>query len=384
MSHVSIAGPRKVLEMFLHSIIIRGMDSPLPPMPRKGRGAIGNRAGRYEPYTREQIDDGWWRDDETPPLSTTVIDEACRSVISRNTSPDVPFDRSINPYRGCEHGCVYCFARPTHAYLGLSPGLDFETKLFAKPDAPRLLAEELRKPGYRPRPIMLGANTDPYQPIERQRRLTRGILEVLAEFRHPVAIATKSALVVRDLDILAPMAEQRLVSVGLSVTSLDPRLARIMEPRASTPGKRLAAVRALSEARVPVAVMTAPLIPFINDHELERILEAASAAGASGANYVLLRLPLELKELFGEWLEAHFPDRAARVLGRLRDCRDGQLYVADWGTRMKGTGAYADLLAQRFVIACRRLGLAHGSPAARALDCSRFRVPKPGEQLGLF
>ena len=283
MSHVSIARPRKVLEMFLHSIIIRGMDSPLPPMPRKGRGAIGNRAGRYEPVTREQIDDGWWRDEELPPLSTTVTDEACRSVISRNTSPDVPFDRSINPYRGCEHGCVYCFARPTHAYLGLSPGLDFETKLFAKPDAPRLLAKELRKPGYRPRPIMLGANTDPYQPIERQRRLTRGILEVLAEFRHPVAIATKSALVVRDLDILAAMAEQRLVSVGLSVTSLDPRLARIMEPRASTPGKRLAAVRALSEARVPVAVMTAPLIPFINDHELERILEAASAAGASGA-----------------------------------------------------------------------------------------------------
>ena len=222
------------------------MHASIPSLPRKGRGALSNRAGRYEPHTREHSDDGWWREEELPPLATTVTDEACRSVISRNTSPDVPLDHSINPYRGCEHGCVYCFARPTHAYLGFSPGLDFETKLFAKPDAPRLLAEELRKPSYRPRPIMLGAPI-PYQPVERRRRVTRGLLEVLAEFRHPVAIATKSALVVRDLDILAPMAEQRLVSVGLSVTSLDPGLARIMEPRASTPGKRLAAVRALSE-----------------------------------------------------------------------------------------------------------------------------------------
>ncbi|MGZ9086859.1 MAG: radical SAM protein, partial [Rhodoplanes sp.] len=234
------------------------MDVALPARPRKGRGAIGNRAGRYEPLTRERIDDGWWREDDLPPLATTVTDESCRSVISRNTSPDVPFDRSINPYRGCEHGCVYCFARPTHAYVGLSPGLDFETKLFAKPDAPRLLTAELSKPGYRPRPIMLGANTDPYQPIERSRRITRGILEVLADFRHPVAIATKSALVVRDLDILEPMARQRLVSVGLSITSLDPHLARVMEPRASSPSRRLGAVRMLSEAGVPVAVMTAP------------------------------------------------------------------------------------------------------------------------------
>ena len=234
-SQAGIDGRGIVLEMFLSSRIILEMDAPLPPMSRKGRGALGNRAGRYEPHTREAVDDGWWRDEELPPLATTVTDEACRSVISRNSSPDVPFDRSINPYRGCEHGCVYCFARPTHAYLGLSPGLDFETKLFAKPDAPRLLAEELRQPGYRPRPIMLGANTDPYQPVERKRQLTRGILEVLAEFRHPVAIATKSALVVRDLDILAAMAERRLVSVGLSITSLDRRLARIMEPRASAP-----------------------------------------------------------------------------------------------------------------------------------------------------
>ncbi len=366
-------------------IIILDMSGALAAEARKGRGAIGNRAGRYEPYTRETVDDGWWREDELSPLATTVTDETCRSAISRNTSPDVPFDRSINPYRGCEHGCVYCFARPTHAYLGLSPGLDFETKLFAKPDAPRLLAEELRKPGYRPRPIMLGANTDPYQPIERKRRITRGVLEVLAEFRHPVAIATKSALVVRDLDILEPMAKRRLVSVGLSITSLDPRLARTMEPRASTPSRRLAAVRALSEAGVPVAVMTAPLIPFVNDHELERILESAANAGASGASYVLLRLPLELKELFAEWLEAHFPDRAARVLGRMRDCRDGQLYVADWGTRMQGTGEYSMLLAQRFALACRRLGLTHGSAAARPLDCSQFRIPpRAGDQLSLF
>jgi DNA repair photolyase len=352
---------------------------------RKGRGAISNRSGRYEPHIREAIDDGWWREEDLPPLTTTVTDETSRSVISRNASPDVSFERSINPYRGCEHGCVYCFARPTHAYLGLSPGLDFETKLFAKPDAPRLLAEELSKPGYRPRPIMLGANTDPYQPIERKRRITRNILEVLADFLHPVAIATKSALVVRDLDILTPMAERRLVSVGLSITSLDPHLSRVMEPRASTPSRRLAAVRALSEAGVPVAVMTAPLIPFFNDYELERILEAAAAAGASVANYVLLRLPLELKELFGEWLEAHFPDRAARVLGRMRDCRDGQLYVADWGTRMNGSGEYSKLLAQRFALACRRLGLSHGNPAARPLDCSQFRVPpRAGDQMSLF
>ena len=361
------------------------MDVAQPARPRKGRGAISNLAGRYEPLTRESIDDGWWREDDLPPLATTVTDESCRSVITRNSSPDVPFDRSINPYRGCEHGCVYCFARPTHAYLGLSPGVDFETKLFAKPDAPRLLAAELSKPGYGPRPIMLGANTDPYQPIERRRRITRGILEVLATFRHPVAIATKSALVARDLDILKPMARRRLVSVGLSITSLDPQLARVMEPRASTPSRRLAAVRALSDAGIPVAVMTAPLIPFINDHELEQILEAAAAAGASSANYVLLRLPLELKELFGEWLQAHFPDRAARVLGRMRDCRDGQLYVSDWGTRMKGSGEYSKLLAQRFALACRRLGLNHGSPAARPLDCSQFRVPpRPGDQLSLL
>lgn len=364
----------------------------MPPLlqtlpPRKGRGAIGNPGSRYESHQRETIDDGWWQgndepSDEAPSLPTTVTDEACRSVISRNSSPDIPFDRSINPYRGCEHGCIYCFARPTHAYLGLSPGLDFETRLFAKPDAPMRLAEELRKPGYRPQPIMLGANTDPYQPIERRLQITRALLRVLADFRHPVAIATKSALVVRDLDILARMAEQRLVSVGVSVTTLDPALARVMEPRATAPAKRLRVISALRAAGVPSAVMAAPMIPFINDHELERILEAASDAGATAASYVLLRLPLELKELFSEWLISHFPDRAARVFARVRDCRAGDLYVSDWGTRMKGTGPYATLLAQRFAVACRRLDLARARPAGLGLDASRFRPPPRKEATG--
>ncbi|QLH39680.1 MAG: PA0069 family radical SAM protein [Defluviicoccus sp.] len=373
----------------------------MPPLlqtlpPRKGRGAIGNPGGRYESQHRETIDDGWWLGDDdqshdAPPLPTTVTNEACRSAISRNSSPDIPFDRSINPYRGCEHGCIYCFARPTHAYLGLSPGLDFETRLFTKPDAPVQLVEELRRPGYRPQPIMLGANTDPYQPIERRLRITRALLQVLADFRHPVAIATKSALVLRDLDILTPMAEQRLVSVGVSVTTLDPALARVMEPRATVPAKRLRTIGALHAAGVPAAVMAAPMIPFINDHELERILQAASDAGASAASYVLLRLPLELKDLFSEWLITHYPDRAARVLGRVRDCRGGDLYVSDWGTRMKGTGPYATLLAQRFAVACRRLGLARARPAGLGLDASRFRPPprppateKGSAQLSLF
>ena len=356
-----------------------------PPPARKGRGAIGNPTPRYEPHAREPVDDGWWHEEDVPARGTTVTDEAARQVISRNISPDIPFDRSINPYRGCEHGCVYCFARPSHAYLGLSPGLDFETRLFAKPAAPRLLAEELHRSGYRPRPIMLGANTDPYQPVERRREITRGILDVLASFNHPVAIATKSALVVRDLDILAPMAERRLVSVGISLTTLDPQLARVMEPRASSPQRRLDAMRTLAGAGVPISAMTAPLIPLINDHELERLLEAAATAGATGASYVLLRLPLELKGLFSEWLKAHYPDRAERVLNRLRDCRDGQLYVADWGTRMKGTGEYAALIGRRFALATRRLRLDQAGPGAHALDCSQFRPPpRAGEQLRLL
>lgn len=347
----------------------------VPAPPRKGRGAIGNPEGRYERQTREPIDDGWWEEPEAPALATTVSEDHSRTVISRNTSPDIPFDRSINPYRGCEHGCIYCFARPTHAFLGLSPGLDFETKLFAKADAARLLAEELRRPRYRAQPIMLGANTDPYQPVERKRRITRAILEVLAACDHPVAIATKSALVVRDLDILAPMARRKLASVGISLTTLDPALARVMEPRAAAPVKRLAAIRAAADAGVPVTVMAAPIIPFVNDQELERILEAAAAAGASAASRVLLRLPLELKELFEEWLRAHFPDRAERVLACVRDCRGGSLYDARWGERMRGSGPWAELLHKRFDLACRRFGLASPALTTRALDCTRFRPP---------
>jgi DNA repair photolyase len=343
--------------------------------PVKGRGAVGNPAGRYEVLAYAPDDDADDTDATLPPR-TTVCDEACRTVISRNRSPDIPFDRSINPYRGCEHGCVYCYARPSHAYLGLSPGLDFETRLFAKPNAAHVLARELAKPGYMPRPIMLGANTDPYQPVERRRRITRAVLEVLAAHRHPVAVTTKAALVVRDLDLLAPMAERRLASVAVSVTTLDAGLARIMEPRASSPRRRLEAISSLAAAGVPVTVLAAPMIPFVNDHELERILEAAGAAGATGAAYTLLRLPLELKEGFGEWLEAHLPERAARVLGRLRDCRGGSLYVSDFGERMRGRGEYADLLGKRFALACRRFGLG-AQRGLSDLDCSQFRVPRP-------
>jgi len=361
------------------------MDEAIPALPRKGRGAVTNPSGRFESERRHAVDDGWDLDDDLPPLRTSVTDEACRTVISRNSSPDIPFEQSINPYRGCEHGCVYCFARPTHAYLGLSPGLDFESVLFAKADAPALLEKELRKPGYRCRTIMLGANTDPYQPIERTRRITRGILEVLAAYDHPVAIATKSALVTRDIDILAPMAERGLASVGVSVTTLDRTLARTLEPRAATPGKRLRAIGALSAAGIPAAVMAAPMIPFLNDAELEGILEAAADAGATGASYILLRLPLELKELFAEWLQAHAPGKADRVLNQMRRCRKGMLYVSDFSSRMRGTGAYADLLAKRFRVACRRLGLKAGRAADFGLDCGRFRVPpRPGDQLSLL
>ena len=363
------------------------MIDEIPAAPRKGRGAASNISGRFEPYTRHAVDDGWdlTEDDRPPALRTTVTDEATRRAITRNQSPDVPFDRSINPYKGCEHGCVYCFARPTHAYLGLSPGLDFETRLFAKPDAPAVLERELRRPDYRPAPITLGANTDPYQPIERQRGITRAILEVLAAFDHPVAIATKSALVVRDVDILAPMAEKRLASVGLSVTTLDPALARVMEPRAASPARRLATIAALRRAGVPASVLAAPMIPGLNDHELEAIVSAAADAGAMAADYILLRLPLELKDLFAEWLRAHVPNRADRVLNRLRQSRDGNLYVAEFGSRMKGTGAHAELLARRFAAACRRAGLPAARPSEFALDCGRFRPPpRTGDQLSLL
>jgi DNA repair photolyase len=351
----------------------------------KGRGAVSNPTGRYEREQREAFDDGWGTldpgDDDPPPLETVVTEERTRRLISTNDSPDVPFDQSINPYKGCEHGCIYCFARPTHAYLGLSPGLDFETRIVCKPDGPDALRRELARPGYRCSVIALGANTDPYQPTERSLGLTRRILEVLAEHEHPVAIVTKSALVARDLDILAPMAERRLASVLVSITSLDRRLARRMEPRAAAPHRRLETIAALHAAGVPTGVLASPMIPGLNDHELEQILEAAAAAGALSARYILVRLPLEIKQLFSEWLDRHYPDRAERVKNLIRQTRGGELYDPRFGVRMRGTGPYADLLARRFDVASRRAGLDQPLPP---LDCSRFRVPPAAGQLSLF
>src|SRR5471032_2669959 len=324
---------------------------------RRGRGAQSNAVGRYEPLARIAFDDGWRSLDELPPFKTTVTNDATRKIITRNESPDISFDRSINPYRGCEHGCVYCFARPTHAYLGLSAGLDFESKLFVKPDAPALLEKELSAPGYEPRTIAIGTNTDPYQPIERKYQVMRGILEVLERCGHPVGIVTKSALVLRDLDILARMAQRNLVKVALSVTTLDPKLARVMEPRAATPARRLETLRQLSAAGVPTMVMVAPIIPAINDAEIERILDAAAIAGVKGAGHVILRLPLELRDLFREWLEENFPDRVNHVFKLIRDMRGGKDYDAKFGARMTGTGPYAWMIGRRFETACAKLGL---------------------------
>ncbi len=347
--------------------------------PHKGRGALGNPDGRYNEYRHTPIDDDWEMNPEAPPLRTSVSLEHPRAIISRNRSPDIPFDRSINAYRGCEHGCIYCYARPTHAWLGLSPGLDFETRLSAKPDAAKLLRRELQAPGYRPRPIALGANTDPYQPIERQYHITRQILEVLNEFGHPCTITTKSAGVERDLDILATMAKRRLVHVNLSITTLRTEIARKMEPRASAPQRRLLVVTRLRATGIPVTMMVAPVIPVLTDPELESILEASSQAGAMAAQYMLVRLPLEVSGLFEEWLQAHFPDMAAHVMNRIRDSRGGQINDPRFGHRMRGQGVFADLIAQRFRIATRHLGLDKPLPP---LDCSLFQGnPK---QLSLF
>lgn len=322
---------------------------------RRGRGAALNPSGRFEPQETEAFDDGWQTLESLAPFRTEVQVEKPRTIITRNESPDIPFDRSINPYRGCEHGCIYCFARPTHAYMGLSAGLDFESKLFAKPDAARLLERELSRPGYRPRTLAIGTNTDPYQPIEKEWRIMRQILEVLAAARHPVAIVTKSAMVMRDIDILAGMAEQGLAKVGISVTTLDRKLARLMEPRASTPTRRLEAIRTLSSAGIPVSVMAAPIVPALNDHEIERILEAAKAAGASEAGYVLLRLPLEVSPLFRDWLLRNYPDRYRHVMSLIRSMRGGKDYDAEFGKRMKGAGPYAWQIGRRFELATRRL-----------------------------
>ncbi|MET0194845.1 MAG: PA0069 family radical SAM protein [Hyphomicrobiaceae bacterium] len=349
---------------------------------RRGRGARSNRVGRYESEQREAFDDGWESLGELEAFKTDVREEVAKSIIARNDSPDISFDQSINPYRGCEHGCIYCFARPTHCYLGHSAGLDFETKLYAKINAAELLERELANPRYVPKHIALGAVTDPYQPIERERRITRSILEVLDRTSHPVGIVTKSALVVRDIDILARMAARDLVKVAISVTTLDRRVARKMEPRAATPPKRLEAIKALAAAGVPVAVMVAPIVPALTDHEIESILAAARDAGAKEAGYVLLRLPLELKELFREWLRTEFPDRAERVINTLRSMHGGKDYTPEWRVRQRGKGPYADQIGLRFRMASNRLGLNERNLRLR-IDLFQRPVPK-GQQMPLL
>lgn len=354
----------------------------IPTQQLRGRGARSNASGRFESQARESFDDGWEPDEAPPPLRTTVEPERAKSVITRNDSPDVGFSRSINPYRGCEHGCTYCYARPAHAYMGLSPGLDFETRLFFKPEAARLLEAELSAPRYRPEVIHIGGNTDPYQPQERRLRVTRGVIEVLARFRHPFSVISKSALIVRDIDLLSEMAGLGLTRVAISVTSLDRKLSRSMEPRAAAPEKRLEAIRQLSAAGVPVTVMFAPVIPGLNDHEMEAVLERCAAAGASGAGYVALRLPLEIKDLFREWLETDHPDRASRVMSLVRQMRGGRDYDVQWFKRMKGEGPIAELMSQRFAAARRRFGLVR---EIAPLDVSQFRVPpRAGDQMELF
>jgi DNA repair photolyase len=347
-------------------------DDQIAEPQHNGRGALSNASSRYDDEKRIRTNDGWDIEDELPPLRTTLTKDATRTIIARNSSPDVPFDRSINPYRGCEHGCIYCFARPTHAYLGLSPGLDFETRILFKPEAAALLTAELASPKYRCDVVAMGTNTDPYQPVERDLKITRQILRVLSDFNNPVGIVTKNHLITRDIDILGDMAKRNLAEVFLSVTTLDRDLARTMEPRASAPHRRLDAIRELAAAGIPVGVMTAPMIPGLNDHEMESILDAAAAAGATRAGYTALRLPLEIKELFEEWLRANRPDRADRVLSLIRQIRGGELYKAEFGTRMRGEGPIAQLLSRRFAAAVKRLDL---NRVRYRLDTMRFAVP---------
>jgi DNA repair photolyase len=342
----------------------------------KGRGVASNVPGRFDSLRLEQTDDGWYQDEIVESLTETVLPDRARSVITSNDSPDVGFEVSINPYRGCSHGCVYCFARPSHAYLGLSPGLDFETKLFYKADAVKILEAELAKPKYVCKPIALGINTDGYQPVEKRLEVTRGILAVLTRCRHPVTIVTKSALIIRDLDLLAELARHRLVSVMLSITSLTSEIKRTLEPRTASPQARLRVIQQLAEAGIPVGVLVAPVIPAITDHEMEEILSAARAAGATRAGYVLLRLPHEVKILFREWLADHYPDRAKHVMSLINQARGGKDYDSQFGTRMSGTGAYAELLGTRFELAKRKLGFA-GSRERYELDTSLFRPPTP-------
>ncbi|NQW02197.1 MAG: PA0069 family radical SAM protein [Rhodospirillales bacterium] len=359
----------------------------IPPVAKKGRGAVSNRSGRFEAQSRHAIDDGWqWGVPNDPtPLRTTVTPEYPKTVIAKNSSPDIPFDRSLNPYKGCEHGCVYCYARPSHAYLGFSPGLDFESQLVSKPAAAAILEGQLRQPGYQCQLIQLGANTDPYQPIERKQLITRQVLQVFERFNHPFGIITKSDLVLRDLDILAPMAAKNMASVAVSITTLDRDLARRLEPRAPTPMKRLEAVRKLSEAGIPTTVMIAPVIPALTDHELERIIEAAALAGASSAVYILLRLPLEIEGLFEEWLETHAPLKRDHVLSLLRQSHGGRTYRATWQQRMTGSGPYAEMIGRRYRLAIKKFGLQDKRAAERQLDCSLFQPPpQTGDQLSLL
>lgn len=374
---------------------------------RKGRGAVTNLRGRYETVIREEFDDGWQAvsfmetsdgtgdqvsgaedqkiagahpgnaelTEALPPLKTIVTAEHAKSVISRNTSPDLPFNQSLNPYRGCEHGCIYCFARPSHSYLGLSPGLDFESRLFAKINAPELLLREFARPAYVPETITVGINTDAYQPCERELRITRQLLQIFHDCQHPVALITKSSLIERDIDLLAPMAARGQAIAAVTITTLDPKMARTLEPRAATPARRLRVIRTLAEAGIPVSVSIAPVIPFVTEPDLERVLEAAIEAGASSAGYIVLRLPWEVSPLFRQWLQAHFPDRAQRVMNRIQDMRGGKDYDASFATRMHGTGVWADLLRQRFDKACRRLGVTHRNREYARLDTSQFRRP---------
>lgn len=353
-----------------------------PRLRRPGRGAVSNAVGRYERESRSFEDDGWNLAPEEAALGTRVSIERPRSIITYNRSPDLPFDRSINPYRGCEHGCIYCFARPSHAWLGLSAGLDFETRLVARPDAPEVLAAELRKSGYKVRPIAIGTNTDPYQPIEKTHGIMRACLQVLSEFNHPVAIVTKGSLVERDIDILSDMAARGLARVGISVTTLDAKLSRAMEPRAPAPARRLKVIERLADAGIPVRAMVSPVIPGLTCHEIEPILKSVAGAGAEAASWIMLRLPLEVSPLFREWLDATCPDRAARVMGHVRDMHGGKDYAADWGRRMRGSGPYAEMVAQRFKVAAKRLGLDAKQPPLR---CDLFQPPaRAGDQMELF
>lgn len=349
---------------------------PSQPKPRKGRGAVSNITGRYETQLIETVDDGWWQDENEalPALKTLVTPELAKTILSRNQSPDIPFNVSLNPYRGCEHGCIYCFARPTHAYLGLSPGLDFETRLYAKTNAPELLRSELAAPSYEVSPLALGVNTDAYQPCERQYKLTRQVLEVLQECRHPVGLITKSSLIERDIDLLAEMASNKLAVAAITITTLDHEVSRTLEPRAASPRRRLETIRRLTAAGIPVSVSVAPMIPFVTEQEMEKIMEAAANAGAKGAGYTVLRLPWEVNPLFQEWLQTHFPERAERVMNRVRDMRGGKDYDANFESRMRGEGLWADLIRQRFEKSLVRLGM-HRSRRFFEMDLSLFRKP---------